>query len=269
MNTLIKYHGGKSRLANWIVSYMPEHSCYVEPFGGAASVLLRKRSAKSEIYNDLDGDVVNFFAVIRDQGDKLAESVFLTPFSREEMDAAYLPANDPLERARRFMVRAHMALKTTSIRKKSSFRASINSDDYCSQFFTWYKAPETILAVRRRLARVCIENCDAFALFDRYDHPKTLWYLDPPYMPAERSKSSNNRGYAHELTEEEHARLLHRAKRLSGMVMISGYRTTLYMKELNTWQMAVAKARDDNNNRREECLWMNWKGGSQQTLFEI
>jgi DNA adenine methylase len=267
MNALIKYHGGKSRLADWIVSYMPEHRCYVEPFGGGGSVLLRKRSAQSEIYNDLDGDVVNLFRVIRHRGDELAMATFCTPFSRDEMNAAYEYTEDDLERARRLLVRAHMALKTTSIRKKSSFRASINSKDYCSQFYTWYRLPETIIAVRNRLAKVGIENTDAFTLFDRYDLPETLWYLDPPYMTHTRSQSSNSRAYHTEMTDDDHTRLLRRVQRLQGMVMISGYRTSLYETMLADWQMVTKKTRDDNNNQREECLWMNWHGGRQINMF--
>ena len=113
--SLTKYHGGKSRLAAWIISHMPAHSLYVEPFGGGASVLLAKRSAKSEVYNDLNGDIVNLFRIVRDRGEELAYLVNMTPFAREEMELAYMPTDDQLEKARRFFVRAEQAITTTSI----------------------------------------------------------------------------------------------------------------------------------------------------------
>ncbi|MBX2927029.1 MAG: DNA adenine methylase [Saprospiraceae bacterium] len=139
--------------------------------------------------------------------------------------------------------------------------------DYCSQFYTWYKTPNLIMAVRDRLARVGIENVDAFSLLDRYNLPGTLWYLDPPYLPNTRSKKSNRHGYTHNLTEDQHRDLLTKAKQLNGYVMISGYKSELYKKELSDWQMVTKNTRDDSGKQREECLWMNWQGGRQLNMF--
>ncbi|MFG8489773.1 DNA adenine methylase, partial [Pseudomonas aeruginosa] len=96
---ILRYHGGKWKLAPWIIQHLAPHHTYVEPFGGAASVLLRKARSYAEIYNDLDGDVVNLFRVARDHGEELRQALALTPFAREEFEASYVETTDPLERA--------------------------------------------------------------------------------------------------------------------------------------------------------------------------
>ncbi len=103
----LRYHGGKFRLASWIMQFFPEHTCYVEPFGGAAGVLLQKPRSYAEVYNDLDGDVVNFFRVLRCPvlSAALTEAVSLTPYARSEFDTAWIPTDDPVERARRIAIR--------------------------------------------------------------------------------------------------------------------------------------------------------------------
>ena len=101
----LRYFGGKWRLAPWIIEHFPPHGCYVEPFCGAASVFLRKAPAEFEVINDVDGDVVNFFQVLRDETDSLIHAVFVTPYSRAEYKLAWEPAEDSLERARRYYVR--------------------------------------------------------------------------------------------------------------------------------------------------------------------
>src|SRR5574343_303278 len=98
----LRYFGGKFRLAPWIISQFPPHTVYVEPFGGGGSVLLRKLPAYHEVYNDLDGDVVNFFRVLREQPDELLRAIDLTPYSREEQRQAFDANDEPssLDRAR-------------------------------------------------------------------------------------------------------------------------------------------------------------------------
>jgi DNA adenine methylase len=263
----MKYHGGKTKLAAWIIGQMPAHKCYVEPFGGGGAVLLAKKPAKSEVYNDLSGDVVNFFRIIREHGKAFAHLVNMTPFAREEFEIAYEPTDCPMERARRFYIRCDMAVTTTSQNEKSGFRTAINSSmDYSSQFLTWFNRPEAILQTRDRLARVCIENTDAFKLLDRIDRQHTLFYLDPPYYNATRSKKSVRIGYTHNLTDEQHEQLLNKCNQLQGMAMISGYDNPLYNDLLKQWRREETTAYDDAKKARKEVLWMNFEKQGQQIL---
>ncbi|ENQ3933457.1 DNA adenine methylase, partial [Salmonella enterica subsp. enterica serovar Newport] len=121
----VRYHGGKFRLASWIISHFPEHRCYVEPSGGGASVLLKKESSEAEVYNDLDGDVVNLFRVLRnpEASRALIDVCALTPYSRDEFLHAYSPTNNPVEQARRLIVRATMGFGSAGATKgKTGFR---------------------------------------------------------------------------------------------------------------------------------------------------
>jgi DNA adenine methylase len=102
----LRYYGGKFRLASWIIGQFPPHVCYVEPFGGAGSLILRKQPAYHDIYNGLDGEVVNFFRILRERGEELIRVIEMTPYSREEQRISFTLSNDDLERARRLYVRA-------------------------------------------------------------------------------------------------------------------------------------------------------------------
>lgn len=263
---LTKYHGGKAKLADWIISHMPPHKCYVEAFGGMASVLLSKRSAQSEVYNDINGEVVNVFRMVRERGEELAHKINMTLFARDEMELAYEWTDDPLEQARRFLVRSEMAVTTTSINEKSGLRSAINGD-YASQFFTFYTRPEVILKVRERLARVCIENTDAINLLKRFDKPQTLFYLDPPYLNSTRGASSVRKGYQCNMTDAQHVELLEKCLQLKGMCMISGYPNELYDDMLKDWHRVGAKAYDDAKNKKVEVLWMNYSGAQIRMDF--
>jgi DNA adenine methylase len=123
---VLRYHGGKFRKAPWIIGHFKPHRVYVEPYGGGASVLMRKPRADFEVYNDLDGDVVNVFRVLRDRrrSRALEQLLRLTPWARAEFELSYEASDDPVERARRTIVRCFMGHGTTSRRKnRTGFRA--------------------------------------------------------------------------------------------------------------------------------------------------
>lgn len=256
----IRYHGGKFRLAPWIIEQMPEHTCYVEPFGGAAGVLLKKTRSYAEVYNDLDGEVVNLFRVLRDPllNQRLQDACALTPYSRDEFCAAREATDDPVERARRMVVRACMGFGSASgIGGNSGFRSD-SKRKYATAAHLWERFPSNLSAICRRLQGVIIENKDALAVMRAHDAETTLHYIDPPYMPE--SRVQGNRYYNHEMTEQGHEQLLAVAGTMTGMVMISGYDSELYKDMLRGWRKTVKGSRISagrGTKVRTECLWVN------------
>ncbi|CAM7043522.1 site-specific DNA-methyltransferase (adenine-specific) [Klebsiella pneumoniae] len=256
----IRYHGGKFRLAPWIIEQMPEHVCYVEPFGGAAGVLLQKPRSYSEVYNDLDGEVVNLFRVLRNPelNQRLQDACRLTPYSRDEFCHAQQPATDSVERARRMVVRACMGFGSAAgIGGNSGFRGD-SKRKYATAAHLWERYPENLAALCQRLQGVIIENKDALSVMRAHDAQTTLHYIDPPYVPETRVQG--NRYYAYEMTVEGHEQLLAVARTMTGMVMISGYDTEVYNDMLSGWVKTEKTSRISagrGTKVRTECLWLN------------
>jgi DNA adenine methylase len=260
----LRWFGGKWKLAPWILAHFPRHRTYVEPFGGAASVLLRKTRAYAEVYNDLDDWVVNLFRVLRDDASaaRLINQLRLTPFARAEFEDTRelgAAAADPVELARRLIVRSFMGFgsnahtgRSTSFRATSKRRGSTPASD-------WAGYPEPLLALIERLRGVIIENRDAIAVMAAHDGPDTLHYVDPPYMPETRSPGHRRDQcmYRHELDAAGHARLLDELRRLEGSVVLSGYACPLYDERLNDWHRVATTAHADGARPRTEVLWLN------------
>ncbi|QGU16417.1 DNA adenine methylase [Leclercia sp. 119287] len=257
---VIRYHGGKFRLASWIIPQMPEHVCYVEPFGGAAGVLLQKPRSYAEVYNDLDGEVVNLFRVLRDaeMNQRLQDACMLTPYSRDEFCAAREATDEPIERARRMVVRASMGFGSAAgIGGNSGFRSD-SKRKYATAAHLWERYPENLAAVCQRLQGVIIENKDALTVMRAHDAETTLHYIDPAYVPETRVQG--NRYYSHEMTVEEHEQLLAVARTMTGMVMISGYDSDVYNDMLAGWQKMEKSSRISagrGTKIRTECMWLN------------
>lgn len=264
---VLRYLGGKWRLAPWIVSHFPPHRLYVEPFGGAASVLLRKERSMGECYNDLDGEVVNLFRVLRDEdaAAELRHKLELTPFSRDEYDAAFLPAEASIERARQLIVRSYMGHGSSSAvsHKSTGFRASLVNRGGALPAGEWPTLPTALQAVTDRLKGVLIENRCAFQIIDRYDEDDALIYLDPPYMPATRSQKRKGvvayHTYKHELTVDQHSLLLDRIVDCRASVVLSGYPTEIYDDRLSSWKRVEVAAHANGALDRTEVLWINPK----------
>ncbi len=262
----LRYHGGKFRLAPWIISFFPPHRVYVEPFGGGASVLLRKERSYAEVYNDLDHEVVNFFRVVRDHGEELRRKLELTPFSREEFLEAWYPSDDSIEQARRTVIRSFMGFGSAAVtltrapRSKSrgglaltGFRANSNRSG-TTPAHDWNNYPESLSTIIIRLQGVVIENRDAASVIAQHDSPSTLFYIDPPYVSSTRDAGSD---YMYELTDADHenlARVLHQS---DGMVVMSGYPCDLYDRLYSTWERHDCKAFADGARERTECVWLN------------
>lgn len=276
----LRWHGGKWRLAPWIMSHFPPHRIYVEPFGGAASVLIRKPRAYAEVYNDLDDEVVTLFRVLQDpqSAARLVELLELTPFARTEFRRAYEPAEDAIERARRLVVRAFMGFgsnahsaspvaakngfksHTRAAGRSTGFRANSNRSG-TTPATDWRNFPDALAAIIERFRGVIIEQRDAVAVMAQHDGPDTLHYVDPPYLPETRSPANKydlkHRMYRHELSKDDHARLLGEIDTLAGMVVLSGYPAPLYDEVLPHWQRVTTKAHAAGARERIEVLWLN------------
>jgi len=270
---ILRYHGGKWKLAPWIISHFPEHRVYVEPYGGAASVLMQKRRSYAEIYNDLDGELVNLFRVVRERGAELTKALELTPFSREDYRQSFELCEDPLEQARRTTVRSFMGFGSNALCRniQSGFRSNSNRRG-TTPAHDWANFPESLQAIISRLQAVVIENRDAMEVCLRHDGPETLYYCDPPYVHDTRSsKVHGHHGYNFEMTDEQHCEMAEVLRELKGTVIVSGYACHLYDEELFAdWHRVERAALADGALDRTEVLWMNRELRTQGVLeFEV
>lgn len=259
---VLRWHGGKWMLAPWVMSFFPKHRVYVEPFGGAASILLRKERSYAEVYNDLDANVVNLFRVLRDEAAaaRLRDLLELTPFARIEFVEAYEGAEDPVEAARRLIVRAFMGHGSDSATGSvTSFRSNSNRLG-TTPAHDWVNYPQALPIAIERLRGVIVEQRDALDVMRQHDGPTTLHYVDPPYVHSTRTWVTSGKGkgnYRHEMTDTDHRRLLRGLKALEGMVVLSGYPSALYDKALKGWYHHETPAIADGGRKRTEVVWLN------------
>lgn len=258
---VVRYHGGKWKLAPWILAHLPPHRVYVEPFGGGASVLLRKARSYGEVYNDRCGEIVNLFRVLRDseQAAELERLLRLTPFARDEFNESYEPVEDPVEQARRTVVRSYMGFGSAAASgHQTGFRANSNRSG-TTPAHDWANYPDRLNAFTARLRGVVIENKDAEAVMRQHDSAETLHYVDPPYPLATRTlKGHYDSAYRFELTDGDHVNLAEVLHGLVGMVVVSGYACDLYDSELfPTWRRVEGEALADGARPRTEVLWLN------------
>ncbi|MCL1962257.1 MAG: DNA adenine methylase [Desulfovibrionaceae bacterium] len=255
---VLRYFGGKWALAPWVIQHLPPHRIYVEPFGGAASVLLRKPRSQVEVYNDLDEEIVGIFQVLQDpvQCQRLIRRLRRTPYARAVFEEAFVPSKDLIVRAQRAIVRAYQSFHHEALfnlRKTTFADAKHRSGSGCKAR-EWSNYPRALVSAHRRLQGVVIERRDALQVIRAQDTPHTLFYVDPPYMPTTRSNS----GYRCELQTEQHAELLELLKSAKGMVVLSGYPSDLYDTALKDWQRIEKPARAAGSSRlRREVLWLS------------
>lgn len=254
---LVRYHGGKWKLAPWILRHLPTHRVYVEPFGGGASVLLRKPRSYAEVYNDLDGEIVNLFRVARDRGEELAQACELTPFARTEFELSYAPSDDPLEQARRTVLRSFAGFGSAGASGQSTgFRSNCNRSG-TTPAHDWRHLPVHIRSVVERLQGVVIEHRDAIEVMRRHDTDEAVHYVDPPYVQSTRALRTRSPSYRHEMTDEEHCELARALVTLRGKVVVSGYRCPLYDDLFAVWQRIDEAAHADGARDRVESLWLS------------
>jgi DNA adenine methylase len=269
---VLRYHGGKWLLAPWIISHLPPHRTYVEPYGGAASVLLRKPRAYAEVYNDLWGEVVTLFRVLRSPAlaRELDMAVRLTPFSREEFTTAYEPVpltrsrmdgtvTDPVEQARRLLVRSFMGFGSAASNGNhtTGFRADVRRSG-TTPARDWMNWPNEIVAMSLRLQGVVIEQRPAIELIRSLDDEETCFFVDPPYMLKTRASSvRRNNCYEYEMSDADHSELAGTLHACRGMVVLSGYLCEEYDGMYGGWRRVERRSFADGARERTECLWLN------------
>ena len=257
---VMRYHGGKWKLGEWIIRHFPQHRVYVEPFGGAASVLLQKQRAHTEVYGDCCDEVVNVFRVLRDPGmaEELRRLCALTPFARSELLATYDVDEDPIENARRMIFRSFAGYGSASATRshKTGFRGQSRNSG-TAPAMDWRNWPAHIAEFAERLRGVVIECRPALDLIRTYDSAETLFYLDPPYVHSTREFRWRNTAYRFEMTDDEHRELLQLLTQIDGMAIVSGYRSDIYDAHLSAWQRVDQRGFADGGADRTESLWIN------------
>ena len=274
------WYGGKFSHLDWLLPLLPPTHHYCEPFAGSGAVLLNRPPSPVETYNDLDGEVVNFFRVLREQKDVLTEAIGLTPFSREEFGLACLlePDLSPLERARRFYVRARQVrtglAQTASLGRwancKETSRAGMSG-----VVSRWLGGVEALPEIAERLLRVQIENRPAIDVIRLYNSERSLFYCDPPYIHETRGDTS---AYGYEMTDQQHKELAEALNAVLGKVAISNYPCDL-MDQLYPapkWIKTTSAERTihSTKDKRSEALWTNYDprevlSGQPSLLFEV
>lgn len=256
---LLRYHGGKWRLAPWILGHFPAHRVYVEPYGGGASVLIRKPRSAAEVYNDLDGEIVNLFTMARERGEELARMCELTPFARAEFELSYDPADCPLEQARRTLVRSYMGFGSAGASGQSTGFRSNSNRSHTTPAHDWMNYPAALRDTLVRLRGVVIEQRDALKVMKSHDAPTTLHYVDPPYVHSTRSLRTRAPAYKHEMVDADHEAMAAVLHGLQGVVVVSGYRCALYDALFKDWVRVDRAALADGARDRIESLWLSPK----------
>lgn len=262
---ILRYLGGKWKLAPWIIGHFPPHRVYVEAFAGAASVLLRKPRSQGECLNDINGNIVSLFNILRDRASaaELRRLLTITPFARAEYDLAFEVSADPVEAARRMIVRSFMGHGSSSAisDRTTGFRASMVNRGGALPAGEWPTLPPALETVCERLQGVLIEQRPALQVIARYDDTDALFYLDPPYMHGTRSPKRKGgkmfHAYANEMSDADHAELLASLPAVKGMVVLSGYHSPEYDAALKGWRREEIGTHADGALDRTEVLWIN------------
>jgi len=260
---VLRYHGGKYRLAPWIVRFFPTHRTYVEPFGGAGSVLFRKPRSYAEVYNDLFDGVVDVFRVLRDpeQAAELERRLRLTPFARREFEDAYQAPIDKIDSVRQTIVRSFMGFGATGVMGHATgFRSNSNRSG-TTPAHDWANYHDALPTFVERLQGIVIESKPALELLTQFDSPSTLFYLDPPYVHGTRTLGNPHcakHKYAFELDDDMHRGMAEVLHDLRGMVVLSGYPCALYDIELFPgWERHERATHADGARDRTEVVWLN------------
>lgn len=259
MKAVMKYPGSKWSIANWIIGFFPDHHSYLEPFFGSGAVLFNKPRSNIETINDLDDNVVNLFEWIKKDPEKLAREVYWTPYARQIYNHAFdTVPKDSLEKAVNFYIKINMGHGFRTSGEKSGWSNDIQGREKAYAAIGWAHLPEKIIQAAERLREVQIECVPALELMGRYNYPKVLIYLDPPYM-AETRAGRRKQYRLDMLDTESHEKLLTAALAHKGRVIISGYNSDLYNCMLKDWHREETSCLNIRSAKTREVLWMNFE----------
>lgn len=231
---VLAYPGSKWGVAPQIVSMIPEHHSFVEPFFGSGAVLFNKPISRIETINDLDSNVTNLFSCIQEDAEQLARIVATTPYSREiyENQCEFPDSDDPYWKAAGFLIRCWQGFGSRTNGSKVGWKLDVQGRERAYALCNWYRLPGWIISAAERLRMVQIENRPALEVIKRFNYPNVFQYWDPPYVLHTRS----GKQYKYEMSDAEHESLLESALESQAKIMISGYESELYEKYLKDWK---------------------------------
>lgn len=258
MNAILKYPGAKWRIAEWIIENMPEHHSYVEPFFGSGAVFFNKPLSNIETINDLDGEIVNFFEVIRDIPKELATKIYMTPYARAAYESAYEQLNkinnSKLNRALNFCIKINMSYGHRC-NSKVGWKSDVQGRERAYTLRAWNKLPDIIMEAALRLKETQIEKGSAIEVIRRFNNPRCLIYCDPPYLLEARNVSKQ---YNYEMSNKDHEDLLNTIIESKSKIIISGYDSDLYNDALKGWRKKTGYSLTQSMRKAKEVLWMNY-----------
>jgi nitrogenase moFe cofactor biosynthesis protein nifE len=263
MKSILRYPGSKWNLASKIVDLMPDHKSYLEPFFGSGAVLFTKTLSSIETVNDLNDDVVNLFQVIQQDPETLIEKLFLTPYSRKIYDNAWeIQPKNEVDKALNFIIRSLMSHGFRNF-EKSGWKRDVNGRERAYAVKHWNELPELIQEISLRLKQVQIECRPAFDLISEYNRENVCMYVDPPYVLSTRTRKQ----YTVEMEDQDHEELLDILNQSKAKILLSGYDSELYNKQLRDWERVEFAATAEHGLPRTEVLWMNFQPKQQLELF--
>jgi len=257
------WYGGKYSHLDWLLPLLPKAHHFCEPFSGSGVVMLNRPPSPIETMNDVDGELINFFRVLRDQEQELIRAIVLTPFSRQELVLAVSEPADglpPVERARRFFVRARQVrtgLAQTASEGRWATCRNTSRAGMGGAVSRWLGSVAGLAEVAVRVLRVQIESRPASEVINQYDGDKTLFYCDPPYPHEARS---DTKAYGFEMSDREHIELAQLLNSVHGRAAVSGYRCDLMDALYAGWNVHNAPTKKCHSSKqpRTEALWTNY-----------
>lgn len=268
MRSVLKYPGSKWNIARQIVSLIPEHHSYVEPYFGSGAVLFNKPVSEIETINDLDSDVINLFRCIRKDSERLARLIMTTPFSRQVYDSQFKDLEQTLyisdfERAAGFLIRCWQGHGFRTNGRKVGWKNDVQGREKMYALWNWYRLPEWIIDIAERLRKVQIENRPALEVIKRFDYKNVFMCIDPPYLLGTRT----GKQYLHEMADSDHEELLKEILHSRAKIMISGYESDMYNDYLKEWEKVYFNSCAEHGKPRQEVVWLNYGIEQQLTLF--